>query len=218
MLELDLEAFNATFPRPTRSSSIGNGVQFLNRHLSSIMFRNKDCLEPMLDFLRAHKYKGNVSLHSHCLLVEFHPVAMYFIYFYCSPNAHAFVGLVDWSSYSSLVSHCKFVIIYLYTFRSSFPTKSKNNNKKRGWWRRWWNLKAEQANLVHVMRRHWCWMIGFIAYRDFSLLCLRQRNIFLSSHQMHLILILNICKMLNPYAHVRKFWFPQSCIHKGFEC
>ncbi|KAK9163064.1 hypothetical protein Syun_003966 [Stephania yunnanensis] len=58
----DFELFNATFPRPTRSSSIGNGVQFLNRHLSSIMFRNTDCLEPLLDFLRAHKHKGHVSL------------------------------------------------------------------------------------------------------------------------------------------------------------
>ncbi|KAL5561413.1 hypothetical protein UlMin_031160 [Ulmus minor] len=58
VLELDFEPFNASFPRPNRSSSIGNGVQFLNRHLSSIMFRNKDCLEPLLNFLRAHRYKG----------------------------------------------------------------------------------------------------------------------------------------------------------------
>ncbi|CAK8572770.1 unnamed protein product [Lathyrus sativus] len=69
ILELDFEPFNASFPRPTRSSSIGNGVQFLNRHLSSIMFRKKDSLEPLLDFLRAHKYKGrglmlNDRLHS----------------------------------------------------------------------------------------------------------------------------------------------------------
>ncbi|KAL6978366.1 Sucrose synthase 2 [Sarracenia purpurea var. burkii] len=62
MLELDFEPFNATFPRPTRSSSIGNGVQFLNRHLSSIMFRNRDSLEPLLDFLRAHKHKGQVMM------------------------------------------------------------------------------------------------------------------------------------------------------------
>uniref|UniRef100_A0A5B7BVT5 Sucrose synthase n=1 Tax=Davidia involucrata TaxID=16924 RepID=A0A5B7BVT5_DAVIN len=62
VLELDFEPFNATFPRPTRSSSIGNGVQFLNRHLSSIMFRNRDSLEPLLDFLRAHKYKGHVMM------------------------------------------------------------------------------------------------------------------------------------------------------------
>lgn len=61
VLELDFEPFNELVPRPTRSSSIGNGVQFLNRHLSSIMFRNKDCLEPLLDFLRVHKCKGVVS-------------------------------------------------------------------------------------------------------------------------------------------------------------
>lgn len=65
VLELDLEPFNATFPRPTRSSSIGNGVQFLNRHLSSIMFRNKESLEPLLDFLRTHKHDGHVSLKRH---------------------------------------------------------------------------------------------------------------------------------------------------------
>lgn len=65
VLELDLEPFNATFPRPTRSSSIGNGVQFLNRHLSSIMFRNKESLEPLLDFLRTHKHDGHVSLKKH---------------------------------------------------------------------------------------------------------------------------------------------------------
>ncbi|KAK6135077.1 hypothetical protein DH2020_031198 [Rehmannia glutinosa] len=59
VLELDFEPFNATFPRPTRSSSIGNGVQFLNRHLSSVMFRNKESLEPLLDFLRVHRHKGH---------------------------------------------------------------------------------------------------------------------------------------------------------------
>ncbi|KAM0947640.1 putative sucrose synthase [Dioscorea sansibarensis] len=61
-LELDFEPFNANFPRPNRSSSIGNGVQFLNRHLSSIMFRNKESLEPLLNFLQAHKYKGHVMM------------------------------------------------------------------------------------------------------------------------------------------------------------
>ncbi|PKA57700.1 Sucrose synthase 4 [Apostasia shenzhenica] len=62
VLELDFEPFNADVPRPNRSSSIGNGVQFLNRHLSSVMFRNRDCLEPLLNFLRAHKYKGHVMM------------------------------------------------------------------------------------------------------------------------------------------------------------
>ncbi|KAJ1297207.1 hypothetical protein BS78_01G360100 [Paspalum vaginatum] len=62
ILELDFEPFNASVPRPNRSSSIGNGVQFLNRHLSSIMFRNRDCLEPLLDFLRGHRHKGHVMM------------------------------------------------------------------------------------------------------------------------------------------------------------
>lgn len=62
-LELDFEPFNESIPRPNRSSFIGNGVQFLNRHLSSKMFHNRDCLEPLLDFLRAHRYKGHVCFY-----------------------------------------------------------------------------------------------------------------------------------------------------------
>ncbi|MBA0600021.1 hypothetical protein Gorai_006220, partial [Gossypium raimondii] len=62
MVELDFEPFNATFPRPTCSSSIGNGVMFLNRHLSSNMFHKKEILEPLLDFLRAHKHDGLVMM------------------------------------------------------------------------------------------------------------------------------------------------------------
>ncbi|KAI9113761.1 hypothetical protein K1719_015012 [Acacia pycnantha] len=61
VLELDFEPFNATFPRPTQSLSIGTGVQFLNRHLSSIIFQNKESLEPLLAFLRTHKYDGQLQ-------------------------------------------------------------------------------------------------------------------------------------------------------------
>ncbi|KAI9080352.1 hypothetical protein K1719_037746 [Acacia pycnantha] len=62
VLEVDFEPFNETFPRPTRSSSIGNGVQFLNRHLSSKMFHNRDSMEPLLNFLRAYTYKGHALM------------------------------------------------------------------------------------------------------------------------------------------------------------
>uniref|UniRef100_A0A7N0TTE3 Sucrose synthase n=2 Tax=Kalanchoe fedtschenkoi TaxID=63787 RepID=A0A7N0TTE3_KALFE len=62
VLELDFEPFNASFPRPTRSSSIGNGVQFLNRHPSSVMFQNRESLEPLVDFLRTHTYKGHALM------------------------------------------------------------------------------------------------------------------------------------------------------------
>ncbi|XP_039144741.1 sucrose synthase 2-like [Dioscorea cayenensis subsp. rotundata] len=58
VLELDFEPFNASFPRPSLSKSIGNGVQFLNRHLSSKLFQDKESLYPLLNFLRAHNYKG----------------------------------------------------------------------------------------------------------------------------------------------------------------
>nr|BAE06058.1 sucrose synthase [Potamogeton distinctus] len=57
-LELDFEPFNASFPRPTLSKSIGNGVEFLNKHLSSKLFNDKDSIFPLVDFLRNHNYKG----------------------------------------------------------------------------------------------------------------------------------------------------------------
>ncbi|KAJ8476240.1 hypothetical protein OPV22_019967 [Ensete ventricosum] len=58
VLELDFEPFNASFPRPSLSKSIGNGVQFLNRHLSSKLFHDKESMYPLLNFLRQHNYKG----------------------------------------------------------------------------------------------------------------------------------------------------------------
>ncbi|KAF9594961.1 hypothetical protein IFM89_035531 [Coptis chinensis] len=62
VLELDFEPFNVSFPRPTLSKSIGNGVEFLNRHLSAKMFHGRDSLKPMLDFLRTHEYKGKITM------------------------------------------------------------------------------------------------------------------------------------------------------------
>jgi sucrose synthase len=61
VLELDFGPFNAQFPRLTIPKSIGNGVQFLNRHLSSRLFHNPESMEPLLEFLQLHKYRGEVS-------------------------------------------------------------------------------------------------------------------------------------------------------------
>ncbi|KAK4761701.1 hypothetical protein SAY87_029585 [Trapa incisa] len=58
VLELDFEPFNASFPRPALSKSIGNGVEFLNRHLSAKLFHDKESLHPLLEFLQVHCYKG----------------------------------------------------------------------------------------------------------------------------------------------------------------
>ncbi|CAI9765986.1 unnamed protein product [Fraxinus pennsylvanica] len=43
-------------------SSIGNGVEFLNRHLSAKMFHDRDSLTPLLDFLGMHHYKGKTMM------------------------------------------------------------------------------------------------------------------------------------------------------------
>jgi len=59
---LDFEPFTASFPKPTLTKSIGNGVEFLNRHLSAKMFHDKESMTPLLEFLRVHHYKGKVNL------------------------------------------------------------------------------------------------------------------------------------------------------------
>jgi sucrose synthase len=62
VLELDFGPFNAQFPRLTIPKSIGNGVQFLNRHLSSRLFHNPESMEPLLEFLQLHKYRGETLM------------------------------------------------------------------------------------------------------------------------------------------------------------
>ncbi|XP_020242929.1 sucrose synthase 2-like [Asparagus officinalis] len=61
VLELDFEPFNASFPRLSLSKSIRNGVQFLNRYLSSKLFNDKESMWPLLNFLRVHSYRGTGS-------------------------------------------------------------------------------------------------------------------------------------------------------------
>ncbi len=58
-LEIDLTPFNREFPRLKETRSIGRGVEFLNRHLSSRLFNNLGIGDQsLLDFLRVHQYKG----------------------------------------------------------------------------------------------------------------------------------------------------------------
>ncbi|XP_027175646.1 sucrose synthase [Coffea eugenioides] len=62
VLELDFEPFTASFPKPTLTKYIGDGVEFLNRHLSAKMFHDKESMAPLLDFLRVHQYKGKTMM------------------------------------------------------------------------------------------------------------------------------------------------------------
>ncbi|TNF38273.1 MAG: sucrose synthase, partial [Gammaproteobacteria bacterium] len=59
MLELDMSPFNREFPKLKESRSIGRGVEFLNRRLSSQLFEDaaKGDLK-LLDFLQVHQYNG----------------------------------------------------------------------------------------------------------------------------------------------------------------
>ena len=58
-LEFDIEPFNRDFPRMHETRSIGRGVEFLNRRLSSQLFYELGKGDrKLLDFLRAHKFDG----------------------------------------------------------------------------------------------------------------------------------------------------------------
>ncbi len=55
MLEIDLDPFNREFPKLQEARSIGRGVEFLNRRLSSELFQNiNNGDKRLLDFLRVH--------------------------------------------------------------------------------------------------------------------------------------------------------------------
>lgn len=58
-LEVDLGPFNREFPKLQESRSIGRGVEFLNRKLSSQLFQARDQgIGRLLEFLRLHQVQG----------------------------------------------------------------------------------------------------------------------------------------------------------------
>ncbi len=59
LLEIDLAPFERDFPKLKESRTIGQGVSFLNRHLSSKLFQDigKEDMG-LLEFLRLHQYQG----------------------------------------------------------------------------------------------------------------------------------------------------------------
>lgn len=59
MLEVDLGPFNREFPRLQEARSIGRGVEFLNRRLSSQLFQDTGTgNRQLLEFLRMHQCRG----------------------------------------------------------------------------------------------------------------------------------------------------------------
>ncbi len=58
-VEVDLNPFTRSFPHMKERRSIGRGVEFLNRHLSSLLFSgNGKGYKMLYRFLRMHKYRG----------------------------------------------------------------------------------------------------------------------------------------------------------------
>ena len=58
-LEIDLGPFNRDFPKLQESRSIGRGVEFLNRRLSSQLFQDMEKGDQrLLEFLRVHQCEG----------------------------------------------------------------------------------------------------------------------------------------------------------------
>jgi len=56
VLELDMQPFERGFPRMKETRSIGHGVAFLNRYLSSSVFGQNG--KRLFNFLKLHEYKG----------------------------------------------------------------------------------------------------------------------------------------------------------------
>ena len=63
LLEIDLGPFERNLPKLKESRSIGHGIEFLNRHLSSKLFQDifkED--KGLLEFLRLHEYQGQALM------------------------------------------------------------------------------------------------------------------------------------------------------------
>lgn len=65
-LEVDFGAHDFAIPHLTLSSSIGNGVDFISKYLSSKLSGTPDSAQPLVDFLASLNYQGEVrKTHSH---------------------------------------------------------------------------------------------------------------------------------------------------------
>ncbi len=59
VLEFDIDPFSREFPKLREAPSIGSGVEFLNRRLSSQLFQESgEGLQQLLEFLRVHHCRG----------------------------------------------------------------------------------------------------------------------------------------------------------------
>ncbi|KAL8166699.1 hypothetical protein V2J09_008198 [Rumex salicifolius] len=57
-LEIDFGALDYSMPRLTLSSSIGNGLNYVSKHLSTRLFGEKEGSKPLVDYLQTLKHDG----------------------------------------------------------------------------------------------------------------------------------------------------------------
>lgn len=60
-LELDFRAMDFSSPRLTLSSSIGNGVNYISKFMSSKLTGNSESAKHLLDYLLALNFRGEVT-------------------------------------------------------------------------------------------------------------------------------------------------------------
>lgn len=60
-LEMDFGAIDFSTPRMALSSSIGNGLNFTTRVLSSRLSESSNCTNPLLDYLLSLNHQGEVN-------------------------------------------------------------------------------------------------------------------------------------------------------------
>lgn len=63
-LEVDFGAFDLSTPHLSLPSSIGNGMQFISKFLSSKLSENPKNAKPLLDYLLALNHRGEVRTQS----------------------------------------------------------------------------------------------------------------------------------------------------------
>lgn len=59
-LEVDFEAVNFSVPHLTLSSSIGNGVSFVSKFITSKLSGRLECAQPLVDYLLSLNHQGDV--------------------------------------------------------------------------------------------------------------------------------------------------------------
>jgi sucrose synthase len=61
-LEVDFGALDLSTPHLTLPSSIGNGMQFVSKFMSSKLSGKPESMKPLLDYLLALNYRGEVRM------------------------------------------------------------------------------------------------------------------------------------------------------------